>query len=130
MSRRRPGRDIAEVATLIVSIAVVAALVGGVVLVQLARGERPPAIDATASLEEVRAEGGRFYLPVEIENTGDQAAEAVVVVIVQRVGDRDVEHELVIDYLAGHGSTGATAVLAEDPRRVEVRVEVRSFLRK
>ena len=130
MSRRRPGRDVAEITTLVLSIAVVAALIGGVVFVQLARGERPPAIDATASLEELRAEGGRYYLPVEIENRGDQAAEAVVVVVVQRVGERETEHEVVIDQLAGHGTASATAVLTEDPRRARVRLEVRSFQRK
>ena len=130
MSRRRRGRDAAEIVTLVMSIGIVAALIGGVVLVQLARGERPPSLDATASLEETRAEGGRFYLPVEIENTGDQAAEAVVVVVVQRVGERETEHEVVIDYLPGHGTARATAVLSEDPRRSQVRVEVRSFLRR
>ena len=130
MSRRRPGRDVAELATLVVSIAVVAALIGGVVFVQLARGERPPVLEATASLDGTRAEGGRYYLPLEIGNRGDQAAEAVLVVVVQRVGERDVEHELVIDYLAGRGTAKATAVLAEDPRRVRVGVEVRSFLQR
>lgn len=130
MSRRRRGRDVAEIVTLVVSIAVVAGLIGGVVFVQLARGERPPVLEASASLEHVRSEGGRHYLPIEVGNRGDQAAEAVVVMVVQRVGDRDVEHEVVIDYLAGNGTAKATAVLLEDPRRVQVRVEVRSFLRK
>lgn len=130
MSRRRPARDAAEIVTLVVSIAVVAALIGGVVLVQLARGERPPVLEATASLERMRAEGGRYYLPIEIGNRGDQAAEAVLVVVVQRVGERDLEHELVVDYLAGHGTAKATAVLVEDPRTARVRVEVRSFLQR
>jgi len=131
MSRRaRAGRHVAEVVTLVVSIAVVALLVAGVLYVQVARGDRLPAIDVTVSLDEVRADGERFYLPVKIENTGDQAAEAVRVVVLQRVGERDLEHELLIDYLAGRGSADATAVLTRDPREAEVRVEVRSFLRK
>ena len=130
MSRRRPGRDVAEIVTLVVSIAVVAALMGGVMYVQLARGDRLPAIEVRAVVDEVRAEGGRFYLPVEIENTGDQAAESVLIVVIQRVGEREVEHELLIDYLAGGGTADATAVLMEDPRRAGVRLEVRSFLRK
>lgn len=130
MSRRRAKRDPAELVTLAVSIAVVAALFAGVLYVQIGRGDRLPAIVATASLAQVRAEDGRFYLPVEIENTGDQAAEAVLVVVVQRVGDREVDYEIVIDYLAGGGTADATAVLTEDPRRSEVRVEVRSFQRR
>ena len=130
MSRRRPERDVAEIVTLVVSVAVVAALIGGVVFVQLARGERPPALEATVSLDGTRAEGGRYYLPIEIGNRGDQAAEAVLVVVVQRVGERDVEHELVIDYLAGRATAKATAVLAEDPRRVRVGVEVRGYLQR
>ena len=130
MSPRRPGRDVAEIATLVVSIAVVAALIGGVVYVQLARGDRLPAIEVRATVDELRAEGGRFYLPVEIENTGHQAAEAVLIVVIQRVGEREVEHELLIDYLAGGATANATAVLMEDPRRAGIRLEVRSFLRK
>lgn len=131
MSKRRaPSRDAAEIATLVLSIAVVAALIGGVLYVQLARGDRAPAIHATAVPAEVRAEDGRYYLPVRVENVGDQAAEAVVVVVMHRRGDREVEHELVIDYLAGHGSADATAVLGEDPRRSEVTVELRSFQRR
>ena len=130
MSRRKAARDVPEVVTLAISIAVVAALVAGVVYVQIGGGDQLPAIEARASLDDVRAEGGRFYLPVEIENTGDQTAEAVLVVVVQRVGDQDVEHELLIDYLAGHGTADATAVLAEDPRSAEVKIEVRSFQRR
>jgi uncharacterized protein (TIGR02588 family) len=129
-ARRRPGRDAAEIVTLVVSIAVVAALIGGVVFVQLARGERPPAVNASALIDGARAEGGRFYLPIEISNSGDQAAEAVRVVVVQRIGERDVDHELLIDYLAGHGRQEATALLGDDPRRSPVTVEVRSFIRR
>lgn len=128
--RRRAGRDTAEIVTLAISIAVVVALVGGVLYVQLARGDRLPAIDARASLEEVRVEGDRYYLPVEIENTGDQAAEDVLVIVIQRVGDEEVEHELLIDYLAGHGRADAIAVLSEDPRSAEVTIEVRSLQRR
>lgn len=128
--RARAGRHVAEVVTLVVSIAVVALLVAGVLYVQVAQGDRLPAIDVTVSLDEVRAEGERFYLPVKIENTGHQAAEAVRVIVLQRVGERELEHELLIDYLAGRGSADATAVLTRDPRQAEVRVEVRSFLRK
>lgn len=128
--RRRAGRDVPELLTLAFSLAIVAALVGGVVYVQVARGDRPPAIDASASLDATRAEGGRFYVPIEIENTGDQAAEAVLIVVVQRVADRDVEHELLIDHLAGHGKAEATTVLTADPRAAPVRVEVRSFQRR
>lgn len=130
MSRRRPRRDVAEIVTLVVSLAVVAALIGGVVLVQLARGERPPVLEASASLEGVRSDGTRHYLPIEVRNRGDQAAQAVVVVVVQQVGEREVEHELVIDHLAGRGSAAATAVVTADPRRSTIRVEVRSFQRR
>lgn len=128
--RRRARRDVAEIVTLVLSIAVLAALVGGVLYVQLARGDALPAIEARALLEEVRAEGGRYYLPVEIENTGDQAAEDVLVIVIQGVGEEEVEHELLIDYLAGNGTADATAVLAEDPRSAEVTIEVRTFQRR
>jgi len=131
MSKRRPpARELPELVTLILSLAVVLVLIGGVVYVQVAGGDQPPAIEAEALLDEVRVEGERFYLPIEISNSGDQAAEAVRIVVVERVGEREIEHEILIDYLAGHGTAEAIAVLSEDPRRAEVRVEVRSFQRR
>lgn len=131
MSKRRPpARELPELVTLLLSLAVVLVLIGGVVYVQVARGDQPPVIAAEALVDEVRVERDRFYLPLEISNSGDQAAEAIVVVVVQRVDDQDVEHEFLIDYLAGHGTADATAVLTEDPRRAEVKVEVRGFQRR
>lgn len=124
---RKDGRDIAEVVTLVLSIIVVAVLVGGVAAVELT-SDRPPALTAEIALDAVRSDDGRFYLPVTVRNDGDQAAEAVLVVVVVRIDDREVEHELLIDYLAGHGSADGVAVLGQDPRGTEVTVEVRSFL--
>lgn len=131
MSKRESStRELPELVTLLLSVAVVLVLIGGVLYVQVARGDQPPAITAEALVDEVRVEGDRFYLPIEISNSGDQAAEAILVVVVQRVGEEDVEHEFLIDYLAGHGTADAIAVLTEDPRRAQVRVDVRSFLRR
>lgn len=128
MSRKARGsRDIAEIVTLVLSIGIVAALVVGVVFVQLAGGERPPEITASGSLDGVRAAGDDFYLPVEVRNMGDQAADGIRIVVVQDVGGKAVEHELLIDHLAGGGVTRATAVLRADPRRSTVVVTVRSF---
>lgn len=125
--KRRDGRDVAELLTLVVSIAVVAVLIAGVAAIELT-SDRPPVLTAEIALDEVRSDGGRFYLPVTIRNDGDQAAEAVRVVVVHRVGDREVEHELQIDYLAGHGTADGVAVLGDDPKQGEVTVEIRSYL--
>lgn len=125
--QRRDGRDVAEIVTLVISIAVVAVLVAGVAAVELT-SDRPPALAAEIALDDVRSDDGRFYLPVTVKNDGDQAAEAVLVVVVVRVDDREVEHELLIDYLAGHGRAEGVAVLRDDPRGSDVTVEVRSFL--
>lgn len=125
--KRRDGRDLAELVTLAVSIAVVAVLLAGVAAIELT-SDRPPKLTAELALGEVRSDGGRYYLPVTVRNDGDQAAEAVRVVVVQRIGDRDVEHELQIDYLAGHGSADGVVVLTGDPRGTELTVEVRSYL--
>ncbi len=124
---RRRSRDLPELITLILSIGIVALLVGGVVFVQLSSGDRPPAISVQASLDEVRAVAGGFELEVEVRNDGDRAAEAIRLVVVQEVEGRTSEHEIEIDFLAGGGVARATAVLRSDPRRSTVRVEVRSY---
>ena len=124
---RRVSRDVPELITLILSIAVVAALVGGVAFVQLSSGDRPPAISARASLDEVRAVAGGFELEVVVRNDGDRAAEAIRLAVVQEVDGRGSEHEIEIDFLAGGATARAMAVLRSDPRRSTVRVEVRSY---
>ena len=116
-----------ELITLILSIGIVALLIGGVAFVQLSSGDRPPLISAQTSLDEVRAVAGGFELEVVVRNDGDRAAEAVRLVVVQEVDGRSSEHELEIDFLAGGAVARATAVLRPDPRRSTVRVEVRSY---
>ena len=124
---RRSSRDLPELITLILSVGIVAALVGGVALVQLSSGDRPPVMSARASLDGVQAVGGGFQLEVEVRNDGDRAAEAIRLAVVQEVDGRSTEHEIEIDFLAGGGVARATAVLRSDPRRSTVRVEVRSY---
>ena len=125
--RIRTVRDLPELITLILSIGIVAALVGGVAFVQLSSGDRPPVISAGASLDEARAVAGGFELEVEVRNDGDRAAEAIRLAVVQEVDGRGREHEIEIDFLAGGAVARATAVLRSDPRRSTVRVEVRSY---
>lgn len=124
---RRSSRDVPEVITLILSIGIVAALVGGVAFVQLSSGDRPPVISAGASLDEVRRVAGGFLLEVEVRNDGDRAAEAIRLVVVQEAEGRTTEHEIVIDFLSGGGVARATVVLRSDPHRSTVRVEIRSY---
>ncbi len=124
---RRSSRDLPELITLVLSIGIVAALVGGVAFVQLSSGDRPPVISAGASLDEIQAVVGGFQLQVVVRNDGDRAAEAIRLVVVQEVEGRTSEHEIEIDFLAGGAVARATVILRSDPRRSTVRVEVRSF---
>lgn len=125
--KSRGSRDVAEIATLVLSLGIVAALVAGVIFVQLAGGDRPPEITASASLADVRSSANGHYLPVAVRNDGDQAAVAIRLVVTQDVDGQTIDHEIEIEFLAGGAVTRATVVLSADPRTSKVVVRVRSF---
>jgi uncharacterized protein (TIGR02588 family) len=124
--RRTP----AERLSLALCISILLALVGLIAQQAVqARHRGPASVAAVAELERVRAEAGRYYLPVEIRNAGGEVATDVrVVLTLGDDGARRETSELLVDVLAGGASARGVAIFRRDPRQAPFEVEVVSYL--
>lgn len=118
-------RSTAEWITFGVSLVIVLAFFGTLVTQALLTGREPARILVEPRLAEVRGVEGQYYLPIQIQNEGDQAAADVwIEVVLESTDDTDAprrETALVhLDFLPGHGSEAGTVVFEADPRRGEV----------
>lgn len=123
------GRSAAEWVSLSISLAIVLALVGFIVYLYTSGGGSDSVIRARPELDQVRQEGGDYYLPLVIENTGGATAEDVIVeaTLVHDDGVQETA-EVTVRFLAGDAREDATVVFSEAPRDGELSVDVRSYL--
>jgi uncharacterized protein (TIGR02588 family) len=114
-------RSAAEWITLVVSVIVVVGLLGMVLFDYFSRGSTPPIIDVRYVMEGIRQESEAFYLPVEVENTGAETAEAVEVEVTFK-GEDDAEETVgfTVDFLSGEEVHHQTVVFKMDPREGEL----------
>lgn len=127
-------RSTAEWITFGVSLVIVLGFFGALVTQALLTGREPARILPQPQLADVSVVEGQYYLPVQIQNEGDQAAADVWVEIVLQSTDGTEaprrETALVhIDFLPGHGSEDGIAVFESDPRRGEVKPGGIGFLK-
>jgi uncharacterized protein (TIGR02588 family) len=113
-----------------ISLAILLILVGLLGYEHFTRGNRPPVIEATPVLEDVRQEGTFYYLPVDVANRGDMTAEDVQVQVKLKPGpDQEAETaEFAVMFLAGGETAHGTAVMQHDPAQGELSVAVLSFI--
>jgi len=124
---RTDGRDPrtpAEWVTLACSLAVLAALVG-LILVQLGADQEPAA--PVAGVERVRTVGRAHHVEVTVRNEGDDTAADVQVLASLEVGGETTEADQVIDFLAGDEEEDLVFVFRDDPAEGELTVEVAGF---
>jgi uncharacterized protein (TIGR02588 family) len=125
--RTGQGRTLAEWITFAISLGIVLLVIAGVVATMITAGDRPPAITVQPRLEQVRAEAGRFYLPLVVRNEGGRSVEEVRIVVTHGSGSDSSEAEVVIDLLAAGETADATVSFSRDPRQGSLSAEVRSF---
>ena len=121
------SRTAAEWITLAVSAALILAVAGLVTYLTVAGGDRPPVVVATPLTDAIRHEDGRSYLPVEVENRGDQTAQDVVIRAELATAGAVETVEFTIDFLAGGGVAEGTVAFATDPTTGALTVGVASF---
>ncbi|HJR24579.1 MAG TPA: hypothetical protein VJ804_03845 [Acidimicrobiales bacterium] len=123
MTERDP-RSPAEWVTLTVSLLVLAALVG-IIVVRLLE-EREPAAP-TATVEGVEEIGGVHHVEVTVRNEGDDTAADVQIVAELVIGDETTEADQVLDFLAGDEEEQVVFVFEDDPADGELTVGVSGF---
>ena len=122
-------RSLAEWVTLAISVAIVLGLLGLVTYLYLDDGLTSAVIEVTPLIGETRESGARFYVPVEIENTGGKTVEQLLVTVSLTLPNGSTEDaQFTVDFLAGGASQGAVASFSEDPREHEVGVSAVSYV--
>lgn len=108
----------------------VSALVLAIVVVTLVAlafsGSAPaePVVEADAGVTEM---GGQFFVPVEVVNRGDDAAEQVQVQAELTIGDQTQTADQVVDFLGAGESRRLTFVFDDNPADGELVTRVVSF---
>lgn len=106
--------------------AVILLLVVGA-LVGLAFRSTDPAAPTAKQPGQVREVDGRYFVPVEIVNTGDEAAAEVQVSAELVVDGVTTTGDQVIDFLGGGEVQSLTFAFADDPGAGELTVSVTGF---
>ncbi len=118
---------LAERVSLAISSAIVLALVGAIVYLALAGGDRPADIDVTPRFDRMRRQAGQFYLPFEVVNHGDRTAENVRV-RVSLGSAQPEESEVEIQFLPGGATEEGIVVFDTDPTSADLRWDLLDFL--
>lgn len=120
-SGEKRQRSKAEWISLLISVAILLALVGGLVYEMLAHNSRPPSIQVQPLMEEVRHEGDSYYLSVDVSNMGDKTAESVEVMLSLDSGEGEPETmQFQIQFLDGGETDNQTVIFRNDPSQGEL----------
>lgn len=125
-SDERPPRTAAEWVSFAVSGALLAVLVA-VIAMQIPGEHTPPALTVTRA-GAIREAGGSFYVPVDVENAGDETAQNVQVLASLKTSDgEEVIGDQVVDFLAGGEVKRLEFVFDEDPADGELTLTVSGY---
>lgn len=125
MSSRRDRRTPAEWLTFIVSLAILAGVVGLVVL-QIPTEDKPPL--PVARIKSFGEERGEAYVViVEVENRGDTTAENIQVSASLETDETTFEGDQTIDFLAGEETHELEFLFDENPSSGQLEVRVTGY---
>jgi uncharacterized protein (TIGR02588 family) len=120
----RGPRSGAEWVTLVVAAAVLVALLS-LIAAQIPKDETPPAPTATPG--RIVERNGRWVVPVEVENEGDETAENVQVEAKLVVDGEEHGGDQVIDFLAADDVAEVEFVFGVDPAEGDLEVVVTGY---
>ncbi len=125
MSKKRKSgkiapRTTAEWVSLVISLLLLAVVVGVVVKLWLSETQEPARFKI--EIGAARNDGGQFYLPFVLTNEGDQTAAEVTVE--GRIGDAGNEETstTTFDFIPGHARQEGVLVFSGDPATAQLRV--------
>jgi uncharacterized protein (TIGR02588 family) len=118
-------RTSAELVTLLISVLLLGGLVGGLVWMELSRGDSRVRIDVQPHFSKVYHHADGWYLPVTITNNGDRATNMLRVDITRPIPGEDPEtSDLSYQFVGGGQSVEGTAVFDERPTKDTIQVDV------
>lgn len=121
-------RSIAEWTTLVISAAILIAVVSMITWLSFQGAERPPIIVVEPNLDAVREDDSGYYVPVVIRNDGDSTVEEALVQGELDTGSGQPETvQITISFLAGGEEVAGTFVFRDDPASGELTSGVSSY---
>lgn len=127
--KRDHARGVPEKVTLAVSIVVLLALLGGLIVLNLEEGSAPAALRVRPDYAGAFHKHGSWYLPVKVTNTGDEPTDAVTVVLEQARDDpaHPETADLDFSFVAGGETVSGVIAFAERPTRDNVTIDPVSY---
>jgi uncharacterized protein (TIGR02588 family) len=113
-------RTKAEWVSLIVSLLLLAGVIGLVIALWISQSGRPARFRVERG--SVRSEGGRYYLPVTVINDGDATGAQVAVEGRLSVGGREEAATTTFDFIPARSSAEGVLVFSGDPSAAVVSV--------
>lgn len=125
-SEQPTGRSAAEWITFGVALLLLSVVVG-LIVAQIPGEHTPPAPTVTRA-GAIREAKGSFFVPVEVENTGDATAQNVQVLATLTTADgQEIAADQVVDFLAGGEVEQLEFVFEEDPSEGELELSVSGY---
>ena len=129
-SRRSRRRRLAEWVSLGISVLLIAALAGYLVL-EAVRSRSPYVpVEVRIELDQAHRTAGRFILPVTVKNLGNHTLRDVRVVIALRPGSGGGENksqDFDIDYLGERAEQRLFVYLDEDPQTLTIEARAAQY---
>jgi uncharacterized protein (TIGR02588 family) len=124
---QRQRTTLAEWVTFLLSLVVVALIVGLVLHSWMTQSDEPPILKVTGTTE-VREVQGQFYVPFTVENLGGETAESVQVISeIEQNGQVVETGEQQIDFLSANEKQEGAFIFTRDPRQGNYNVRVGSY---
>jgi uncharacterized protein (TIGR02588 family) len=122
-------RSSAEWVTLAVSSLIVLGLIAVTTYFYLTASDAPVAVQVEPRMAETYRVGDRFYLPISVRNRGGQTGTDVRVRVSLTGSDgRQESAEVLVNFLAGGGTSKAVVSFGSDPRQGQLEAGVTSYL--
>lgn len=113
-------RTRAEWVSLIISVLLLAAVVGAVVTLWIKSSDKPASFRVERGA--IRSEGAHYYLPVTVINEGDSTGAQVRVEGKLKGAEREEIASTTFDFIPARSSAEGILIFAGEPASAEVRV--------
>jgi uncharacterized protein (TIGR02588 family) len=120
--------QLAEWVSLVVSVLLIVGLAGYLLYEALQSNEPLVPVEVQPSFNQVTEANGRFILPVNIANRGQQTLRSLKIEVDYRSLDSTTATiETLLDYLGERSEQTAYFYFEEDPRKLDVKVRPASY---
>ncbi len=124
--QQRSKRTLAEWITFGAATSVLAGIIGLVIYTGVSSKQQPPILNVIQK-ETIREVSGKYYVPFEVVNSGDETAESVQILAELRSNNLEETGEQQIDFLSSQEKQEGAFIFSSDPRQGQLTIRVASY---